>query len=249
MQFGFGSGILTGIRTDVSGATPIRFGALQDVAVDFAGDIKELYSLGQFPLDTARGKTKVTGKAKVAQVRGQMYADLFFGQAATTGGLNQAYNESIASAGSGYTVANAASTPLTDLGVFYGGNGLSTDGNQFVLVGSSPTAGQYTFVASTGVYGFSTFDAGLNLFVNYNYTVTSGYHIDIRGDVLMGETPRFQADLFMKFEGKQIVLVLFACVSTRLSFPTRIDDYTIQDLDFSAFSDASGRLAKWSTAQ
>lgn len=244
MEFGFGSGILTGTRTDVNDYTPIRFGALQDVSVEFNGETKELFSTQQFPIDTARGKTKISGKAKVAQIFGRMYNDLFFGQTLASGQTKYAYNES-ATLGTGaavYTVANSASTPLTDQGVFY-----AVTGNQFIGVATSPGSGQYTFNAATGVYGFSTFDASQGVLFNYLYTVTTGYNI-VGGNPLMGTTPRFSCTLFQQYEGNQAVLQLYACVSNRLSFPTRIDDYTIVDLDFNAYANAAGNVFDWSTA-
>lgn len=244
MEFGFGSGVLTGIRTDIFDLTPVRFGALQNVDVMFEGEVKELFSFNQFPIDTARGKTKIQGKAKVAEIKARMYNDLFFGQTlSTTTSLRYAFNEStnLGTGAASYTVANAGSTPLTDQGVFYGSNG-----NQFVAVTGAPGLGQYTFTASTGVYAFSTFDASQGILVNYIYSVATGQSIAL-GNPLMGNTPRFKATLFQQFEGNQVVLVLNACVSTRLTFPTRIDDYVIQDLDFSAFADASGNVGSWNS--
>jgi hypothetical protein len=247
MEFGFGPGILTAIRTDNTGTnTPTRFGALQNVDIEFAGDIKDLFATQQFPIDTARGKTKITGKAKVAEIKGSLYNELFFGQTLATGQLKYAYNEST-TLGTGaptYTVANSGSTPLVDQGVFYVSNG-----NQLSAVATTATPGsaEYSFDTATGVYTFSTFEASTGVFANYTYTVTSGYNIAI-GNPFMGTTPRFSATLFQPFENNQVVLVLNACVSSRLTFPTRIDDYVIHDLDFSAFADSAGNVGSWSTA-
>lgn len=248
MQFGFGSGLLTGIRNDANAGaspTPRRFGALQDVAIEFTGDIKELFATQQFPIDVARGKTKITGKAKVAEIKGAEYNDIFFGQTLATGSIKYAYNESVApgaSAGFSYTIANSGSTPLTDEGVFYVSNG-----NQLDSVTSAPTAGQYSFNTGTGVYVLGEASlGGAGFFVNYLYTVTTGRNILI-GNPFMGTTPQFKATFFQPFEGNQVVLVLNKCVSNRLTFPTRIDDYVIQELDFSAFADASGIVGSWNT--
>lgn len=249
MEFGFGSGILTGVRNDsgVTGPqTPQRFGALQNVDIEFSGEIKELFATQQFPIDTARGKTKITGKAKAAQISGALYNSIFFGQTLATGQLKYAYNESTTLSATTvapvYTVANSASTPLVDQGVFYGSNG-----NQLSVVTGAPGSGQYTFVASTGVYGFSTFDNSAGILVNYTYKVATGFNIAI-GNPFMGTTPQFQMTLFQQYEGNQIVLVLNKCVASRLSFPTRIDDYIIEDFDFSAFADATNTVGSWGFA-
>lgn len=247
MEFGFGSGILTGVRNDtgVTGPqTPVRFGALQNVSIEFAGDIKELFATQQFPIDTARGKTKIQGKAKVAEIKGQMYNSIFFGQTLATGQTKYAYNESTtlnATAATSYTVANSASTPLTDQGVFY-----SSNGNQFNVISSSPGSGQYTFNATTGVYAFSTFDLSVGVQINYTYQVATGYNIAI-GNPFMGTTPQFQATLFQPYEGYQVILTLYKCVSARLTFPTVQDDYVMQDIDFSAFANSAGNVGVWNT--
>jgi hypothetical protein len=246
MEFGFGSGILTATRNDLSGVqTPERFGALQDVSVEFNGDIKELFATQQFPVDVARGKTKIMGKAKVAEIKGAMYNSIFFGQTLATGSVKYAYNESLSQASTvsfTYTVANAGSTPLTDQGVFYVANG-----NQLAIVSTAPTIGQYEFAPATGVYTFGTEPQGTGLFVNYLYTVVGGFNIAI-GNPFMGTTPQFKTVLFQQFEGNQVVLILNKCVSSRLTFPTRIDDYVIQDVDFSAFADAGGSVGAWNTS-
>ncbi len=248
-QYGFGTGILTGIRTDTSGVnTPIQFGAFQGVAVEFGGDQKELYDVHQYPLDTARGKTKITGKAKVAKIYARMYNELFFAQTLSSGATKYAWNES-ATLGTGaasYTVANAGSTPLVDEGVFH-----ASDLSQLIPVSSAPGSGQYTFVASTGVYTFSTFEASLGILFNYTYHVATGFTIS-GSNPLMGTTPRFQAVLSMNTRPvgtNQTVLKLFACTSTRLTFPTSIDDYSISDLDFSAYAADNGQVFEWSTAE
>lgn len=245
MEFGFGSGILTGVRNDSAAtlpATPERFGALQDVAIEFNGDVKELFSTQQFPIDTARGKVKVSGKAKVAEIKGKMYNELFFGQTLATGSTKYAYNETttVNTAALNYTVANSG-TPYTDQGVFYQSNG-----NQLNVGSTATGAGVYAFNTTTGVYTWAAADAGLGLYLNYLYQSVSGFNIAI-GNPFMGTTPRFQATLFQQFEGNQVVLQLYACVSTRLTFPTRIDDYVIQDLDFSSFANAAGNIGSWST--
>ncbi len=242
MQFGFGTGVLTGLRLDTAG-TPsvVNLGAFQGVQIEFGGDTKMLYATGQYPLDTARGKVKISGKAKTANINGRMYNELFFGQTLSGGSTKFKWNE-LATLGTGaasYTVA-LVSTPMTDQGVFQGRQ-------QYIQVSASPTAGEYTFVASTGVYSFGTISAGLVLKFNYTWTATSGYTIT-SDNPLMGTTPRFKVVLFdqMAHDTKQTVLTLFACVSNRLTFPTSIDDYVISDLDFDAFEADDGTVFAWS---
>ena len=46
-MYSFGSGVLIGTRTDVANATPVNFGLVQEVTIEEAATVKELY--GQFP--------------------------------------------------------------------------------------------------------------------------------------------------------------------------------------------------------
>jgi hypothetical protein len=241
MQFGFGSGVLTGVRTDIANASPVKFGALQNVDMEFGGETKELYAVNQYPVDTARGKTKVSGKAKVAEIKGHMYNDLFFGLTLNTGSTKYAWNEAAVIAAT-YTVANATSPPIGDQGVFD-----SVTGDQYYSSGTTaPSVGQYTFDTSTGVYTFASGDVGKHALISYTYASSTGFNIPITNP-LMGNTPRFAVTLFQQFENNQVVLVLNACVSTRLTFPTRLDDYVLQDLDFNGFADAGGNVGVWSS--
>jgi hypothetical protein len=47
------------------------FGVLQDVSVDISGDIKELYGQNQFAEAVARGKAKISCKAKFGRINGR----------------------------------------------------------------------------------------------------------------------------------------------------------------------------------
>lgn len=91
-QYVFGTGQL--FATPVGGGAPLRFGALQDVMVDFSGDIKELFGQYQFALDVARGKTKIEWKATTGNIDAMAFNEIFFDQTLTTGDqLQQVFNE------------------------------------------------------------------------------------------------------------------------------------------------------------
>jgi hypothetical protein len=248
--FEFGSGVLTGTRTDLAGIqTPRRFGVLQDVSIDFAGDIKTLFGTNQYPVDSARGKTKIEGKAKFAALQASGYNDLFFGQTLAAGQSKYAYNErtTLGTGAASYTVANATSSPLVDQGVFYGGTGANA-GVQLTAGTSASGSAVYTFNGSTGIYGFNSADGGAAVLLNYKYQVSTGFNIAINQQ-FMGTTPRFGLTLFQIFEGNQMVLDLFAATSSKLTYPTRIDDYVINEMDFSAFANAADEVGVWNLAQ
>ena len=242
----FGSGTLWGVRTDVANSTPLKFGAIQDVSLDFSASAKELYGQNQFPLAVARGKAKISGKAKFAQIQGDIFANLFFGITPTTGQITTANGEAQtvpAATPWQVTVSNAA-TFVADWGVAYSASGLP-----LTKVASGPTAGQYS-VSATGVYTFSTGDANAAVLISYTYSIAASGQKLVMSNPLLGVQPTFQVALTTLYNGpsgqKNATLTLNACISNKLSFATKIDDFAVPELDFEAFADGSGNLFTWS---
>ena len=248
MQLAFGAGALWGNRTDVtgSGIGPDQFGILQDVQIHWDWQIRELWGQFQFPLDIARGQGKITGKAKFARIFGAIYGDLFFGQTAALGQLTVSENEAATVPATGpYTLAVAnAATFADDLGVFYASD--ANAGNRLTRVTTPAAAGQYSVNFATGVYTLSAADANAPLLVSYLYTVGSAGKKLVLTNQLMGTTPTFKATFYTSKTTQGVpaglALVLNACTASKLSLPTRIDDYEIQEFDFSAFADAAGNI-------
>ncbi len=248
MQLSFGSGAVWGERTDVtgSGIGPRQFGVLQDIQIDFDWTDKELYGQFQFPVAIARGQGKISGKAKFAQILGLLYSDLFFGTNAATGQFGVAqYEAAMVPATTPFqiTVANAADYN-DDLGVAY-----AATGQRFNRVITPSEAGQYSVNFGSGVYAFSAADANAALLVSYTYNATtSGSKITLTNQP-MGTTPTFKATFYTTYAGSGTALRLNACTAGKLSMPTKIDDWTIEELDFTACADASGTIGYLSTVE
>ncbi len=247
MQLAFGAGALWGNRTDVtgSGIGPDQFGILQDVQIDWDWTTKELWGQFQFPVDIARGQGKITGKAKFARIFGAIYGDLFFGQTPATGQLTIAENEAASvPATTPYTVpvANAANF-ADDLGVYYASG--NNAGNRFTRVTTPSAAGHYSVNLATGIYTFAAADAANAVLISYLYNAGSGKKL-VLNNQLMGYTPTFKATFYTTKTTQSVpaalALVLNACTATKLSLPTKIDDYEIQEFDFSAFADPTGAI-------
>ncbi|HTS92237.1 MAG TPA: hypothetical protein VMG55_09575 [Stellaceae bacterium] len=244
-QYSFGSGVLFGTRTDVANATPIRFGALQDVSIDFSFTLKELHGQYQFPLAVGRGTGKITGKAKFAQINGLTLNALFFGQAQATGQTLTSLTEAQsvpASTPFTVTVANAATFAI-DLGVVYAATGLP-----LAKVASAPALGQYA-VSAAGVYTFAAADTGAAVLVTYTFTQTTSGNTAVIANQLLGAAPAFQANFYEIFNGKQVNLQLNQCVAQKLTLATKLEDFTVPEFDFMAFADAAGNLGKISVAE
>lgn len=245
-QFLFGSGILWGTPlTDansnaIANPSPVQFGTLQDCSIDMSFDTKMLYGQNQFPVAVGRGKGKMSGKAKIAQVNGMLYNSIFFGQTLSAGTLvSDVYDT---------TGAAIPATPYTitvtppgsgawsrDLGV------KNANGVPMTCVAGTPTTGQYAVTA--GAYLFAAADTGLTVYISYQYTATSaGAKKLVIANLPMGYAPTFKTDLLLPYQGKSLVLTLGSCVGSKLSMATKQDDFAIPEFDFDAFADSNGNI-------
>jgi len=240
-QYVFATGDM--FTVPVGGGNPFKFGALQDVSVDFSADVKQLFGQYQFPLDVARGKTKIEGKAATGQVNAAAFNTFYFNQTVTTGQLQRAINEAHSvPAMSTYTVTvtHGADFDL-DLGVYYAATGVP-----LAQVASMPAQGEYT-VSSVGVYTFNSADASEDLLFNYLWNDdAAGFTLDI-GNPLMGDTPKFKLVLSQTYKSQTFTLVLNSCTAEKLSLPLKQDDYLIADLTFQAQADDANRIGAITT--
>lgn len=237
--YNFGVGSLWAARTDISNPTPAQFGTLQDISVDFDFTNKPLMGQYQIAVAVARGGMKVDLKAKSATINSGIFNQSFFGQTQTVGGLTTILNEADSVPGSTtftITVAQAA-TFKTDLGVVYAATGI-----RLTRVASLTAVGQYSVNTTTGVYTFFSGDASAAVLISYSYTLASGAQLITITNQLMGSAPQFQVNLTNTYAGKLFALQLNACISTKLSLPFKNEDWTITEIDISAFADASNTL-------
>lgn len=235
--FNFGVGSLWGVRTDIANPTPAQFGTLQDISIDFDFTMKPLMGQYQMPVAVARAGMKVDLKAKSATIEALVFNEIFFGQTRATGLLTTALNETSAIPATPFqiTVVNTA-TFTTDLGVFFAATGI-----RLTRVASSPATGQYS-VSVAGVYTFAAADTLLNVSISYAYAPATGGTKIVLNNQLMGAAPTFQVNLTSTYQAKVISLQLNACISTKLSLPFKNEDWLIQEIDMSAFTDAANIL-------
>ncbi|MBV9075641.1 MAG: hypothetical protein JOZ10_18615 [Acidobacteria bacterium] len=238
-MFQFGSGTLWGYPISgnlAANPTPIKFGTLQEVDIEISGSVKELYGQNQFADAVARGKCKITGKAKYAQIIGKHVNDLFFGQTMSAGQKLTAVDEAQSvPGGSPYTVTVTNSAQFADdWGVRYAATGLP-----LTRVSSAPVQAQYA--VSAGVYTFASADAGAAVLISYRYTTAAGVQLNIRQQ-LMGFAPTFQILLNEQYAGKQANLLLYSCVADKLTFSIKNEDFVVPEFDFEAFASPSGQV-------
>lgn len=247
--YGFGAGALWGTPlTDATGTaianpTPILFGVLQDVSVEISGDIKELYGQNQFAEAVARGKAKISCKAKFGRINGLLLNSLYFGQTVSSA-ISADYYDTVGSviAASLTPTVPGSGTWARDLGV------RDANGNPMTRVASAPATGQYAVTA--GVYTFNASDAGQTAFISFAYTGTSTVaKKSTVMNVQMGNAPSWRCDMSDGYSGGQTALSLYKCISGKLAFATKQDDFMIPEMDFSAFADSAGRVLDWGTSE
>ncbi|MEN6634788.1 MAG: hypothetical protein ABFC56_02960 [Clostridiaceae bacterium] len=243
----FGSGSLIMRRTDVTYPTPVTVGVMQEVQVDFDFQNKELIGQNQFPVDVARAAGKITGKAKFALIYGRTINDMFFGDTLTTGAgtLASLLEAHSVPSSSTYTVTvTHAADYEADQGVFYAATGLPL----YRVAPASEVAGAYSVDEDTGIYTFASADASAALLFNYTYSSTS--MIKIAGDnKLMGSSPVFEVLLAESYKSNVLNIKLFQAISTKLSFPFKNTDHSIQDFEFSAYANSAGHVYEITASQ
>jgi hypothetical protein len=247
MNLQFGSGVLFGspnAGNTAANPTPQRFGILQEVQVEFKGDLKKLYGQKQFPVAKARGKIDVTCKGKIATLDPTMLNQLYFGQTQSAGVMRIIDLESHAPAASVSPTHAVAGSLVTDYGVINKDTGLN-----MIKVASAPAVGQYSFVqATTGgsptaaAYDFNAAETASAVLLSYLYADSANGVTIALNNQLMGYAPEFQAFMYNNFRNKYFGLQLNSCVMGSLGIPTKQEDFWICDIDFDASTDASDTL-------
>jgi len=243
-MFMFGAGETFAIPlVDASGnaignATPIRVMTQQSASLDFSADTKELFGQNQFAVDVARGKAKISGKISAASVFGRAINTLFFSQSVASGTMSTINIDA-----AGTTVALTVSitppnsgTYTEDLGV------IDSNGIPYVRVASGPTTGQYSLSGST--YTFASADVGKTVFINYrySYSLAGAQNISLT-NLAMGASPTLKLMMQSSYQGKRSLAVLNRVVFTKLGLlSTKLDDYNIPELEFSAFADGANSV-------
>ena len=250
----FGPGALYVTRTDISGATPINIGYVNEFSLDETGETKELFGSYQYPLAVARGTIKATGKAKAALISGQAL-NIFRAGATGTNGFSAGQlkaslgeNATVPASGT-FTVVGANGANFNqDLGVLYAATGLPlVKESAASLVGA---AGEY-YVSNTGTYTFDSLDAsaGVKLSYAYNDTVTSdGGQTQIVQNQLIGFAPTFQIDYVTQFQGKSFYLRLYSVICTKLTSSFKLTDFFMPELDFNVQANSAGNVYEVSYA-
>jgi hypothetical protein len=222
----------------ISNPTPIRCMTQQSASLDFSADTKELYGQNQFAVDVARGKAKISGKISMASVFGRAINALFFSQSVAAGTMS-AINVDLV----GSTIATTVTPTIPGSGTYTEDLGvIDTNGIPYVRVASAPATGQYSL--SGGVYTFAAADVGKTAFINYrySYTLAGSQNISLT-NLAMGASPTLSVKMQTSYQGKRCLVSLNRVVFTKLGLlGTKLDDYSIPELEFSAFADGANQV-------
>lgn len=220
--------------------TPIRL-LLQEVSVEFKGDLKKLWTQEQLPIATARGKVDVTGKAKIVNYDPDPINQLFWAQSIAAGIEIPIDREQAAINATTYTVVNAA-TFAQDNGVAYVTGPAA--GAVLLKVTSAPAAGQYSVNTSSGVYTFAAADNGNTVAISYTYTNSTRGKTITLANQLMGYAPICRMDLWNNFRGKILGIRLNAATLGQWTYPSKLEDFWVSDITFDANTDSGDNLGK-----
>lgn len=244
-MFSFGAGVLIGTPAGAN-PTPVNFGLIQEVTIDQKRSLKELYGQYADPVAIGAGTRKNTLKAKVARISGVALATMLYGATPSAGGDFMSFAEAHAiPASSPYTITPTppnSGTFLADQGIVYAATGLP-----LTRVASGPAQGQYSL--SDGAYTFAAADEGVAVLMSYTYTVTTATSQSfVVPTPLIGPTVNVAAALYFvdPTTNKTGLCEIFNLVIPNLSFGTKLEDFTMPELDGEFYANAAGNVMKWS---
>jgi hypothetical protein len=264
MQFVFGPGQL--IVTPLSDAfgnaiatpSPRRLGGFQEGTFDSSAENKMLYGPNQMPIAVGRGKGKTGIKVKNAQFSVDIWNAIFIGQPLNqTNGIVSAFIDTV---GTAIPTTPFHITPVTTYASYLQGTSPAYDydlgvvdgnGNLFTRVTSVSASGEYSLAA--GVYTFDSADAGTTVFISFAYTATNATggrnaYVNVN-NIAMGNAPLMQADFVAQYGGNTMFVTLFSSITSKLSFGTKLDDFSVPDMELDGFANSSNLIYRIAASQ
>ena len=137
------------------------------------------------------------------------------------------------------TVSNAANF-TQDQGVVYAATGIP-----LTRVSTPAAAGQYSVVQATGVYSFYTADVGAPMLFSYNYASASVGQDYVIQQTLIGQPLIWSLNVsgIDPTNGNFVTYQFYNCVTSKLSWGSKLEDFWTPEIDFSCFANAAGSVA------
>jgi hypothetical protein len=250
IQFGAGRLFFNPIGGNLAvNPTPRQAFTIQDVMIDFSGDIKELRGSTQYPEDTAVGDRKSTFKFGIGRNDLAFLNQVYFADVTTAGGETISAIEAHAIPGSGpYTITitpPGSGTFTQDLGVAYQSNIVAQLTN--VGSGSLTAAGQYKIASA--VYTFDAADAGTIVLISYAWSQTTQGNAYQVNNQAMGYGPIVEIYLQDTYQNVAVTggyvyptYILRSARIGKVGIPGKRADYSIIEMEGGFFANAAGRV-------
>jgi hypothetical protein len=249
----FGAGVLfvnPNAGNLAANPTPGQVLTLQDVSIDISQDLKELRGATKWPEDIAPADMKGSGKFGTGRIDQQVFNNIFFANASTTGIVQAVQGEAgtIPSPSGPYTITVVNSANFAeDFGVQYASGTGGAGAGRLTRVASGPTQGQYS--VASGVYTFAAADAGTAVLISYSFTAAAvGTTVSVINEN-MGFGPQFELFLMRPYQQITISskvytggLRLYCCRASKLGQEKKRDGYTIPALEFQYFANPVGKV-------
>jgi hypothetical protein len=135
---------------------------------------------------------------------------------------------------------------VADLGVINNATGMPLK-----RVASAPATGQYTCNPATGIYVFSSADAGNTVLVNFQYTnalLTSASRMTVQ-NLPMGYAPSLKFDLTVSYLGKMTTFSFPMAIPNKMTIGFKNEDFAVPEFDLQAFDPGNGQVMTWSTSE
>lgn len=237
----FGTGLLVLTPTLAGVVTPIQVAVLKDISLDVSYTKKDLIGNLQFPVDSAKGEGKLSGKAKSGYFAGGLISAILSGSTTTVGSKVGVFSETAAVPTTPYQITvSGSATWLSDLAVF------DVTSQKFLTrVASAPATGQYSVAA--GVYTFAAADTTHVMSISYDKTAAAvGTTVSLTNQ-LMGTNTAFSLKLYNNYQGlaggaNSSGLYLPMVVIPKLSFAFKNSDFFEKSIDFEAIADGAGNI-------
>jgi hypothetical protein len=229
----FGLGFVS--ATPVGGSTPIPFGLLKGVKLDYDEKLVELRGGFAYPVAVGRGEASLGGSIEEASFFGAAMASILGGSAvagATAGVPSEI--AAIPATPFAVTVENSA-TFAADYGVLD-----LTTGLMMAKVGSNPTTGQYS--VADGVYTFAEADSTHRVSIAYSYTIAAGgKKTTTVANRMVGLSVGYELVAFGPgTSGNVLGVKLFAAHFSKLGLQLQVNDFAAKNLEFICSQGATG---------
>ena len=236
----FGPGIITAIPQGAT-PTPVNVGMAEEISYDESYTVKSKFGGYRRAIAIGAGEIKATGKVKMARLSSSAMAAVLYGVPLTPGQMTSAYGESHAvPSGGGIVTATNGATFGQDLGPVYALTGLP-----LTRVAAAPTVGEYS-LGALGAYTISAADGLAVIFLNYTYTVTTGYSIPL-GNPLQGPTVTFGLNIMATDPATNKIgtFQIYNAVASKFGVATKQSDFASPDFDYECYAAGGGQYGQW----